>query len=253
MLSFADDERWNGMCRLWTILLLATPQDPIVIKLLREGDLRYEKRAEAGEALKAEAAYKKALALDSASDEACWKLARVLYWMGSHEIDSGKKLAIHKDGIAFAKLALAANAESVPAHFWLGVHYGLFGEAKGVGQSLYLADFIKKEMEWVIKKDEGFMAGAAYRILGRLYFRLPGIEGGDYEKAIELLKKSLTFKPCNPMSRTFLADVYIAQGKKAEAVKELESVLLDPIDPEYEAEFKEEHEAARKRLRELAP
>jgi tetratricopeptide (TPR) repeat protein len=241
----------------WGLVLLAAAasrapaQDSRIRGILEEADRSYARRSEAGWAERAVAAYKKALALDSSSSEGYWKMARVLYWIGTHEPDAEKKTAVHKDAIGYAKLAVAADETSVPAHFWLGVHFGLYGEAKGIGQSLYLVDFIKKEMEWVLAKDEGFMTGAAYRVLGRVYFRLPGIQGGDNDKAVELLRKSLTFKPFNPMSRNYLADVYLAQGKKFEALEELRQALSDPVDPEYEPEFKEERETAKRRLREL--
>ena len=54
-------------------------------------------------------------------------------------------------------------------------------------------------------------------------------------------------------SRNFLAEFYLAQGKKAEAIEEFRRALADPGPSDYAPEFREEHEKARARLKEVAP
>jgi tetratricopeptide (TPR) repeat protein len=239
------------MCFFLLAVVLAPSQEAAVRKLIQEADAAYVRRSEAGFADKAVEGYRKALALDSASEEAYWKLARCLFWTGRHEADVEKKARLHKDAVEYAKLAVAVNEESVPGHFWLGLHYALYGDAKGAGQSLHLVEPVKKEMEWVIKKDETYLGGAAHRVLGRLYFKLPGLIGGDNEKAIQHLKRSIEIHPVNAPSRAFLAEVYLSQGRKEDAVRELKRIIDDPLDPGWEPEDREEKEAARKRLQEM--
>jgi tetratricopeptide (TPR) repeat protein len=232
--------------------ILGLPQEATVRKLLKEADVAYRERAQSDRAENSLALYKKALALDSSSEEAYWKIARTYYWLANHEKDVEKKAKLHKDGAEFAKLAVDSNPESVPGHFWLGIHYAFYGEARGIAQSLSLVDPIIKEMEWVLKKDESFMEGGAHRALGQIYFKLPGIWGGDSRKALEHLKKSVEIAPKNPIGHNFLAELYLAEGKKDEAKAELEMALLDPGPTEYGPEFGEEQEKARARLKELS-
>jgi tetratricopeptide (TPR) repeat protein len=216
------------------LIFLALSQD--ARKLVREGDALYAERAEAGAAEKAVELYKKALALDSSADEPYWKISRAMLWIASH---SEKKIEMHKEGIEYAKLAVAANEESVPGHYWLGVHYGLYGQAVGIAQSLHMVDPIKKEMEWIIKKDEKYSSGGAHRTLGRLYHKLPGLWGGDNEKALKHLKRSIELQPLNHLSRLFLAELYKDLGRRDDAVKELKRMLEDEPDPEWVPETKE--------------
>ena len=233
------------------LIFFSLPQEAILRRLLNEGDALYGKRAEGACCAEAIVTYKKALAIDSSNEEAYWKIARAYYWVGNHEKDNDKKTRIHKDAVEYAKLAVALNEQSLPGHFWLGVHYVLYGEARGMGQSLYLVEPALKEMEWVLKKDETFMDGGAHRVLGIVYFRLPGIAGGDNDKAIKHLKRSIEIAPTNPDTYNFLAEVYLSQGKEEEAIKALKKALIEGPPSEHDPDFREERERARKKLKEL--
>jgi tetratricopeptide (TPR) repeat protein len=234
--------------------VLAFPaQDAATRRLLKEADQAYQERAQPGRAENSLELYKKVLAIDSSSEEAYWKMARSYHWLATHEKDAEKVAKLHKEGAEFSKLAIEANPESVPGHFWLGIHYALYGQARGIGQSLSLVDPIIKEMEWVLKKDESYMEGGAHRALGQVYFKLPGIWGGDNEKALDHFKRSIELAPKNPIGHNFLAEFYLAQGKKAEAIEEFRRALADPGPSEYAPEFREEQEKARARLKEVAP
>jgi tetratricopeptide (TPR) repeat protein len=241
------------MLFLWVALVAPPVQESTLKRLLSEGDAAYRERAEPGKAGKSLELYKKALVLDSSSEEAYWKIARTYHWLATQEKDPEKVAKLHKEGAEFAKLAIEANPESVPGHFWLGIHYALFGQARGIAQSLSLVDPIMKEMEWVLKKDESYMEGGAHRALGQIYFKLPGIWGGDNEKALKHLQRSIEIAPKNPIGHNFLAEFYLAQGKKEDAIAEFRRALEDPGPTDFGPEFRDEAEKARARLKELSP
>jgi tetratricopeptide (TPR) repeat protein len=129
--------------------------------------------------------------------------------------------------------------------------YGSYGQAVGVSQSLHMVDSIKKEMAWILARDEGFDEGGAHRVLGRLYFKLPGIMGGDNEKAKEHLRRAIELGGKNTLNFLYLAEVHINEGEKDQARALLQKLLSLPDDPDYLPESREHKERARVLLGEI--
>jgi tetratricopeptide (TPR) repeat protein len=237
---------------LFLVLLVGPPQEDAVAKLLREGDGFYLKRDQEGMAAKATECFKKAIAIDEKRVGAYWKIARVDFWLGTHEKDTEKQQAILRDGIEFAKLALAIDSNCKDAHFWLAILYGVYGQARGILQSLHMIDPMKAELKWVLEHDESFEDAGAHRVMGRLYFKLPGIKGGDIEKAKEHLNRAITLAPQNLLNYLYLAEIHEYEGRKADAKACLNKLLEQPDDPRWLPECKEWREEAKSKLKELA-
>lgn len=220
-------------------LLLALPlaaRPAHASELLEQADAAYAQRASLASAQQAADLYAQALAADPASEQAACGLARTYYWLGSH-LPEDKALAPFEKAVEAAKKAVAINPNSVAGHYWLGVAYGSFGKAKGIMKSLSLVDPIKEEMAFVIKHDPNYEAGGPYRVLGRLYFKLPGLMGGDNDKAIENLKTAVQKGPQRWLNHIYLAEVYLKKDKKAEAKALLEQVVAGPAEPGLEPEY----------------
>ena len=222
--------------------LAATPTE-----LIAQGDALYAQRADLAKAKQAAALYAQALAADPKSEAAAWKLARVQYWIGMHSPDD-QKMDIFQKGVDAAKQAIAINPKSVPGHFWLGVNYGVYGSAKGIMESLSLVDPIKKEMATVIALDPDYEAGGAYRVLGRLYFKLPGLFGGDNDEAIKNLKIAVHKGPKRYLNHIYLAEVLFDEDQEGKAKELLEVVVAGPPEPGYEPETVEWKAQAKKML-----
>jgi len=144
--------------------------------------------------------------------------------------------------------AIKLDDKCVPCQFWLAVSYGKFGEAKGVLQSLGLVPHMMEALEKVKKMDEKYEWGGAHRVLGRLYFKLPSMKGGDVKKAIEHLRKAIVIGPQHLMNHRFLAEVLLSEGKKDEA-KELLKKIIDTPEKDLlgpkKPEMKEEQDEAK--------
>ncbi len=171
-----------------------------------------------------------------------WRLSRLYYFLGYHLEGKIKKKHIknyYEKAMNYGKEAVKLNPNGVEGHFWLGVGYGKYGEVRGVLKSLFLVDDIKKEMNEVIELSENYDCGGAYRVLGRLYFKLPGFAGGSKKKSLMYLKKSKEICPENPLTRIYLADTLRKLKRKEEAKKELKWVLESkfPEDEEPEREI----------------
>lgn len=233
---------------LWTLIL---SQDARVKELLRKGDEFWAKREEKGRIEASVETYQKALALDEACVAACWRIARSYLWIGRHESDGEKKCKVYRDGIEYCKMAISLDADSIEAHFWLGVMYGLFGEAKGVMQSLYLIDPIKQEIEWVLKKDEKHEYAGPHRVLGRFYHKVPGVKGGDNRKAIRHLLRAIELAPDLHDNYLFLAEVYVDEGRKDDAKQALRKCLDTPDNAVWGPESRETKKQARELLQKL--
>lgn len=218
---------------------------------LASADALYQKREEPGQCEQSVDAFRKILQDDPTCFEATWKAARAIYWIGTHAQTDAEKMELHQQGIDWANKAIELDANHPAGYFWLGVHYGSYGEAKGILKSLSLIGPIKEAMGKVISMDEKYQQGGAHRVLGRVFFKVPGIFGGSNSKAVKHLKKAIEIAPENALNHLFLADVYKDEDEIEKAKKQWNAVLRAPHDPDWAPEQKEDKEKARKSLEAL--
>jgi len=234
-------------------LALAAPgaraDDKFTQMLMKKGDNAFAHRATKGNGDAARQNYEKVLAVDANNVEARWKLGMTLYWLGTHANGREKEMGLFETGIRYCQEAVKLKDDCVQCHFWLAVSYGKYGEAKGVLQSLGLVPFMQEALEKSKKLDDKYEWGGAYRVLGRLLFKLPAMKGGDNKKAIETLKKAVEIGPTHLMNHRFLAEVLLAEGKKDEAKALLKEIIDTPEAKLLKAkypEMKEEQDEAKK-------
>ena len=194
-------------------------------ELIARADELYNQMKDMAAAEEALAKSREALRLSEDKYEAFWRISRIMYYIGAHTESKKEKKKIFSQGIYHAKKAIALEPEKPDAHYWLGVNYGVYGEAKGVLKSLSLVKPIKKEMNKVIELDCAYEDGGADRVMGRVYFKLPGLAGGDKKKSLEHLLKSKEYGPNDALTRVYLADTYLALKEVDKAREELEFVL----------------------------
>jgi len=219
--------------------------------LIAQGDVLFDQRGDLAKAKEALAKYREALAQGEDKYEAYWKMARVEYWIGDRTTDNNEKKTIFGQGIEDAKKAVELAPTKADGHFWLGVNYGSYGEAKGVLKSLSLVGPIKAEMGAVLRIDAGYENGGANRVLGRVYYKLPGFVGGSNKKSLLNLLRSKQLGPKDGLTRIYLAETYLALDEVEKAREELEFVLnleADPNDAGQVAELPDHKEQAKKLL-----
>ena len=202
-------------------------------ELIAQGDKLYAEMKDMATAQEALSKYREALLKAEDKYEAYWRTSRMLYFIGDHTESKKEKKAIFTQGIYYAKKAVALEPEKPDGYYWLGVNYGVYGEAKGVLKSLSLVDDIKEAMNKVIDLDREYEDGGPDRVLGRVYFKLPGFAGGDKKKSLEHLLKSKEIGPNDPLTRYYLADTYLALKEVDKAREELEYVLNMEVDPRW--------------------
>ena len=228
--------------------LPALAQTPTESPLLQQGDELYTQRADLAKAKEAQAKYEAALAAKEDDYGASWRLARILYWIGDHTPGNDAKKQIFQQGIEHAKKAVALGPDKADGHFWLGVCYGVYGEAKGVLKSLSLVKPIKAEMRRVLEIDPAYDRGGADRVLGRVYHQLPGFAGGSEKLSLQHLEKAVEYGPRVGLNLLYLSDTYVSLDRVEDARKALETILTMEPMPDLLPETAEEQAQARERL-----
>jgi tetratricopeptide (TPR) repeat protein len=178
--------------------------------------------------------------------EVLWRRARVYYALGDNTKPTSEKLKLFEQAIASGKHAVEINPDGVEGHYWLGVSYGGYGEAKGAFKAISLVGRIRKEMEAVIRIDPKYEDGGAFIVLGRLDYELPALMGGSKKRAIREYEQGLKVAPSNPLLKVFLAESYIDADRKSEAKQLLEQVLSIKLDSQPSIVLKDAQRQARR-------
>lgn len=216
--------------------------------LIRQSDDLYAERADLAKAQAALAKLEEAVAANEDPYGAHWRMARLSYWIGDHTAGNDAKKQIFQQGIEHAKKAIELGPDKPDGHFWLGVCYGVYGEAKGKLKSLSLVKPIKEEMRRVLEIDPAYDRGGADRVLGRVFHEVPRIAGGNEKTSLTHLLKAVEYGPRVGLNLLYLADTYLSLDRIDDARKTLESILtLDPM-PDLLPETAEEQAQARERL-----
>ena len=176
------------------------------------------------------------LAANGSDFESAWKLARAEYWLGTNGLPERERKPALEAGIAAGRKAVAISGQRPEGHFWIAANMGALAESFGLRQGLKYRGPIRDELEIVLKLDPGFQEGSADRAIGRWYYKVPGLFGGDKKKSEAHLRKALAYNPQSVITRLFLAETLIELDRPAEAKKELEAALAAPEDAEWAPE-----------------
>jgi tetratricopeptide (TPR) repeat protein len=186
---------------------------------------------------------------DPDSYEANWRLAKFNYYLATHTEGEYRDRAL-RDGINAGKTAVQLQSNKPDGHFWLGANYGGALESGSFGLAT-LGD-VRKEMETVLKIDEGYQNGSAYMVLGLVDLKAPRIVGGDPQKAVAEMEKGLQFGQTNAFLRLHLGEAYQAVGRNGDAREQLNAILSMKPDPDYLPELKEAQTQAQQLLTKIS-
>jgi tetratricopeptide (TPR) repeat protein len=176
--------------------------------------------------------------------ESAWKLSRALFWLGGHGPEQQRQKDL-EGGTESGRLASTLDPKRPEGYFWMAANMGTLAESYGLRAGLKYRGQIKDALETVLKIAPAYQDGSADRALGRWYYKVPGLFGGDKKESEAHLRKSLTYDQNSTASRFFLAETLIDMGRKPEAKAELQRVLDAPFNPEWTPEDKEWKQKAR--------
>ncbi len=145
-----------------------------------------------------------------------------------------QKLEAYEQGRDAAQRAIALNPKSALAHFWYAANSGRLGQTRGILRSLFGLMAVKEAIRTALELDPKLTA--AYILAGYVAYEVPGILGGDLDKAEGLFRKGLEQDPMFTGMRVGLAKTLIKKGRIAEARRELQGVL-DETHPSNPADW----------------
>ncbi|MDZ4082179.1 MAG: hypothetical protein U1E10_04530 [Bdellovibrionales bacterium] len=244
-----------------------------------------------GAAKSQEAADLYAQAAKSATDKKTQHLALVgqseaLYFVGAANTAAEVKIEKHLAGLEIADIVVKAygvtDVTNVPAAdlarlkalpadelalvgealYFRGINLGQWGNANGVMESLGRWPELRSTMEVIVNLGVfGSHEYGAYRVLGRGYFKVPGLFGGSNKQAEKYLSAALkyTLAPgqvfsTNGYNNLYIAELYKDIGKEKEAKEILEAfVAADAkvLNPPSYVEFLEAQKEAQVMLNDM--
>jgi len=229
------------------VSVMASGQTPE--ELIAKADALYADMQDMEAAEEALGFYRDALIAADNKYEAYWKIARILYYVGEHKEKKKDRQNTFAQGVYHAEKAMALEPEKPDGYYWRGVNNGKYGETRGVLKSLALVKPIKSDMNKVIELNRAYEEGGPDRVMGRVFFKLPGIAGGDKDKSLEHLLKSKEYGPEDALTRVYLADTYLAQKEVEKARAELDYVLNLSDDPLWISAVQQSKELAQELLK----
>lgn len=179
--------------------------------------------------------------------EAWWRISKFTCYLARHTEGRARQKLLQA-GIDAGTKAVALAPNRVEGHFWLGANQGLMAEARGFLKGLSLIERVRSEMKTVIRLDPNYEQAAGLRTLARVDYRAPFFKGGDKRRSIKLLQQSLNRFPHNSLTMLYLADSYMALGRRQQARQQLENILSLCPDPLYGPEQQDNQAEARERL-----
>jgi tetratricopeptide (TPR) repeat protein len=212
----------------------------------------YRDRETLASAKRAEQIWTTRLAADPRDFESAWKLARADYWLGTNGLPQAERKSALEAGIAAAGKAVAMDGARCEGHFWLAANMGALAESFGLRQGIRYRTPIRESLERCLKIDPSFLDGSPVRALGRWYYKVPGLFGGNNKKSEEYLRKALTYNPQSIITLLFLGETLYDLDRPAEARKVLEAALAAPISDEWAPEDRRFKEQARVLLAKIA-
>jgi tetratricopeptide (TPR) repeat protein len=167
-----------------------------------------------------------------------WRAARVYYFVGD-QAAKAEKVSYFEKGINVGQRAVAANANGVEGHFWLGVNYGGYSDQKGVFKALTTVGKIRAEMETVLGLNDRYQDGGAYLALGEMDRQLPRIIGGNMNRAIQRLEKGVSIAPHNLEIKLALGQAYEEKGRKEDARRMYQEIIQKQSPTKSESHVQE--------------
>jgi len=217
---------------------------------LSAADALYADRVHLESAQRAAAIWSAELARNPKAYEPAWKLARADYWLGGHAAQNERRGLLER-GVDAGRAAVALEPNRPEGHFWLAADRGALAESYGMRQGLKYRGPIKDELEAVLRIDPRYEHGSADRALGRWYYRVPRLFGGSRQESEAHLRASLRYDPDGTASHFFLAELWLDDGRKADARSQLLAVIDARGYPDWKPEDDEFKDRARKLLASL--
>lgn len=187
----------------FTSTLAKSSVEPIQIKL---GDEAFRERQSPEQARLALESYRAAYLKTPSDPEVAWRLAMACYFVGLRLTqDADTKRSLFAEGRDAGEKSISLAPHCAACHFWTAINSALYGQTVGVFKMLFSLDEIRDHLKATIDIDPSYAYGGAYRVLGLIEQKLPGILGGSNTRARDDFQKAVAVAPDEPLNYLFLA------------------------------------------------
>ncbi|MGD2127714.1 MAG: TRAP transporter TatT component family protein [Lysobacterales bacterium] len=132
---------------------------------------------------------------------------------------------------AEADSLVRAEPKRAEAHIWAGIVYSTYAGEVSIFSAGKQVKRARSELEQALAIDPDAMNGSAYTSLGALLYQIPGVMGGDDDKAEQLLRKGVELNRDGIDSNYFYATFLIDQKRYDEALDYLQKAAAAPDRP----------------------
>ena len=151
-------------------------------------------------------------------------LSRISFlWGDIRATTREEKLEAYDRGRQAGRRATELAPRDAAAHFWYATNTGRWGQTNGVVRSLFLLSTVREQLAIALELDPNLTG--AYVVAGYVHYEVPGLLGGDLDRAEESFRTALAQVPNFTAARVGLARTLAKKGKIAEARREAQAVL----------------------------
>lgn len=173
--------------------------------------------------------------------EISWKTARLVYFIGNYGygennfVNTKAGAELFHYGAEAGKQAMKLEPNRVEGYYWYAIDLGSYGLAKGIIASAANAKEGMRALAKAMSIDPKYQWYGSSRILGRYYQELPGLFGGDKEKALQLMKSATEKAPEFRNNWEFLGKYYLSRKEYDKALVACNTALeKKSLDGKYE-------------------
>lgn len=159
--------------------------------------------------------------------------SRCHYWIGQHHNEKSVKLERFQNAMSEANAAKKISDEYAEGYYYYGVALSRWAEANGVMASLGKKDELMKTMKEsqvrITRDEKGgetIDGQGPDRVLGRIYFKLPGIAGGSRSESLKHLSIAYNQDPKFFLNGIFYAETLASGGSDSEKTQACDILKL---------------------------
>lgn len=179
---------------------------------------------------------------DPLDPEAAWHSAMACYYVGIRlETTDEARLKLYAEGRDAGKRAWERarelKAKCAPCSFWTAINMALYGQTAGILKMAFSLNEIQDLLKASLADDPAYAWGGAYRLLGTIQWKLPGVFGGSDRRAREYFERAVAIAPDEPLQRLFLARLLREKFDDAPGADQvLKQALAVPYPPDERVE-----------------
>jgi tetratricopeptide (TPR) repeat protein len=175
------------------------------------------------------------------------QLGRAYYLLGESETDKKKAMAYLNKAVSTLDRVLRAEPNGTHSIYWRCMALLKQSDIDGGLKALGKVKEAMKGLEVVSSRDEMYDSAGAYRTRGKVLIDAPSWSFiGDKKKGMELLEKAKNLVPSCLLNHLYLAQAYLANGRKEDAKAQLGFVMATPVNPQNQKDDMETKAEAKK-------